>query len=121
MFASVSTVCAADSVVENLTGLPVYPHISRAFMDAVVRTDTLGRWCRHFSAQTPYPLDVVEAWYRSALAGASETDLTHDRAYQRYTQLSGIRLGVGVDYVDVYKAADQAVTSIELFRCSPVP
>ncbi len=89
-------------------------------MDAVVRTDALGRWCRHFSAETSYPLDVVEAWYRSALAGASETDLTHDDAYKDYTELSGIKLGVGVDYVTIYKATARAPTSIELFRCSPV-
>lgn len=112
--------CAAASSVENLTGLPVYPHLTHASMDDVERTDSLGRWCRHFAAQTSYPLEVVEAWYRRALIGASETDLTHDSAYAQYAKLAGIKLGVGIDSVAIYTVADQAPTSIDLVRCSPV-
>jgi hypothetical protein len=84
----------------------------------LTKTDTLGRWCSRFSAQTSYPLDVVETWYRKALVSASETDLTHDETYKNYPKLSGIKLAVGIDYVTVYRAANQAATSIELFRCS---
>ena len=119
MLALLSSVSAA-ATVENLTGLPVYPYLNRATMDGVVRTDTLGRWCRHFSAETSTPLETVEAWYRGAMVGASETDLTHDATYRNYTALAGIKLGLGVDYVNVYKVTDRAPTSIELFRCSPV-
>lgn len=102
----------------NLTGLPIYPYLSSAAMDGVEHTDALGRWCRHFSAQTNYSLDAVEEWYRRALRGASETDLTHDSSYSRFSQLAGIKLGIGVDYVAVYKTSAQANTSIDLFRCS---
>jgi hypothetical protein len=119
MSALLSTASAA-ATVENLTGLPVYPYLNRATMDGVVRTDTLGRWCRHFSAETSTPLETVETWYRDAMAGASETDLTHDAMYRSYTALTGIKLGIGVNYVNVYKVTDRAPTSIELFRCSPV-
>jgi hypothetical protein len=104
--------------VQNLTGLPVYPNLSAAAMDRVARTDTLGHWCSRFSAETSYPLDRVEAWYRKALIRASETDLTHDQTYKNYTHLSGIKLALGLDYVTVFKVANQAATSIELFRCS---
>jgi hypothetical protein len=111
-------VCAGASAVQNLTGLPVYPNLSAAAMDSVVKTDTLGRWCSRFSAETSYPLDVVETWYRRALASASETDLTHDERYKIYPRLSGIKLALGIDYVTIFKVANQTATSIELFRCS---
>jgi hypothetical protein len=109
---------AAEPGIVNLTGLPLYPYLSSAFMDGVERTDTLGRWCRHFSAQTSYSLEAVEEWYRHTWRGASETDLTHDSAYGGFTQLSGIKLGIGVDYVALYKTSARASTSIDLFRCS---
>jgi hypothetical protein len=115
---AVEPLCAAEPGVVNLTGLPVYPYLSSAVMDAVERTDTLGHWCRHFSAQTAYSLDTVAQWYRRTLRGASETDLTHDASYGRFPQLLGIKLGIGVDYVAVYKTSAQATTSIDLFRCS---
>jgi len=104
--------------VQNLTGLPVYPNLSAAAMDSVVRTDTLGHWCSRFSAETSYPLDRVEAWYRKALIRASETDLTQDQTYKNYDRLSGIKFALGIDYVTVYRVANQTSTSIELFRCS---
>jgi hypothetical protein len=109
---------AVSGEVQNLTGLPIYPNLSKAMMDPTAKTDTLGHWCTRFSAETPYPIDQVEAWYRKVFIGASETDLTHDRTYRSYTQLLGIKLALGVDYVTVFKVASQAPTSIELFRCS---
>ncbi len=105
--------------VYNLTGLPVYPNLSRAKMDHVVKTDAVGHWCARFSAETFDRLEVVEDWYRKALARASETDLNHDERYRNLIDLVGIKLAVGVDSVTVYKAANQSTTSIELFRCSP--
>jgi hypothetical protein len=110
---------AAAEDVHNLTGLPAYPHLSRAQMDNVTRTDALGHRCTRFAAETFDSLDIVEAWYRKALVGASETDLNHDERYKIYDGLSGIKLAVGVDSVTVYKTANQSTTSIELFRCSP--
>jgi hypothetical protein len=106
--------------VYNLTGLPAYPRLSRAKMDNVARTDALGHRCTRFAAETFDSLDIVEAWYRKALVGASETDLNHDERYKIYDGLSGIKLAVGVDSVTVYKTANQSTTSIELFRCSPL-
>jgi hypothetical protein len=105
--------------VYNLTGLPAYPNLNRAKMDAVAKTDTLGRWCTRFAGETFDRLDVVEAWYRKALVSASETDLNNDENYKNYFKLSGIKLALGIDYVTVYRTANQSTTSIELFRCSP--
>jgi hypothetical protein len=111
-----STVSAED--VYNVTGLPAYPNLSRAKMDAVARTDTLGHWCTRFAAETFDRLDVVETWYRKALVNASETDLNNDERYKGYPKLSGIKLALGIDYVTVYTIANQSTTTIELFRCS---
>lgn len=87
-------------------------------MDTVTKTDALGHWCMRFAAETFDSLDLVEDWYRKALPGASETDLNHDERYKGYFKLSGIKLGIGIDSVTVFRAADQSHTSIELFRCS---
>jgi hypothetical protein len=103
----------------NSTGLPLYPNLRRAEMDNVARTDTLGHWCIRLAAESFDSLDVVEDWYRKALTGASETDLNHDDRYRNYPHLSGIKLGLGIDSVTVFRAANQSTTSIELFRCSP--
>jgi hypothetical protein len=113
-----ASIALADDVY-NLTGLPVYPRLSRAKMDNVARTDAVGHRCTRFAAETFDSLEIVEAWYRKALVGASETDLNHDERYKIYDRLSGIKLAVGVDSVAVYKTASQSTTSIELFRCSP--
>jgi hypothetical protein len=117
LWAAASIAAAED--VYNLTGLPAYPRLSRAKMDKVTRTDALGHRCTRFAAETFDSLEIVEAWYRKALVGASETDLKHDERYKIYDGLSGIKLAVGVDSVTVYKTANQSTTSIELFRCSP--
>jgi hypothetical protein len=117
LLAAASIAPAED--VYNLTGLPAYPRLSRAKMDNVARTDALGHRCTRFAAETFDSLEIVEAWYRKALVGASETDLNHDERYKIYDGLSGIKLAVGVDSVTVYKTANQSTTSIELFRCSP--
>jgi len=111
---------AGAQQVSNLTGLPSYPNINSAFMDGVVRTDALGRWCAHFSASTGDPLERVESWYRKALLKASETNLEHDSTYAKYVSLNGIKLNLGVDYVAVYKISSQAPTTIDLYRCAPV-
>jgi hypothetical protein len=87
-------------------------------MDKLTRTDTLGHRCSRFAAESTYPLDKVEAWYRTAMTRASETDLTNDDRYKGYAALSGIKLAIGIDYVTVFRIANGAVTSIELFRCS---
>ena len=117
LLAAASPVPAAE--LKNLTGLPAYPNLATAAMDGVARTDTLGRWCTRFAADTSDSLTAVEAWYRKVLIGASETDLTHDKTYKIYAGLSGIKLALGIDYVTVFKSSNQAPTSIELFRCSP--
>jgi hypothetical protein len=88
-------------------------------MDGVARTDALGHWCNRFSAETFDRLDMVQDWYRKALINASETDLNNDERYTSLVKLSGIKLALGIDYVTVFRSANQTVTSIELFRCSP--
>jgi hypothetical protein len=109
---------APAAAVYNSTGLPAYPNLIRARMDDVARTDALGHWCIRFAADTFDRLDLVETWYRKALAGASETDLNHDERYRSYPGLSGIKLARGIDSVTVFRTANQSTTSIELFRCS---
>jgi hypothetical protein len=111
-----ATASAED--VRNLTGLPAYPNLSSAAMDENWKTDTLGRWCARFAASTGDPLEVVESWYRKRLTGASETDLNNDPRYATAQKLTGIKLAMGVDSVTIFKVANQASTSIELFRCS---
>jgi hypothetical protein len=109
---------ASADVANNYTGLPVFPSLSRAAMDKLTKTDTLGRWCSRFAAETSSPLDAVEEWYRKALSRASETNLTNDATYKPYPGLSGIKLALGIDYVTVFRFSGQTSTSIELFRCS---
>jgi hypothetical protein len=104
----------------NQTGLPAYPNLTRAVMDGTFKTDTLGHWCMRFWADTSDPLTAVEAWYRKALLGSSEIDLTHDKTYKPYRGLVGVKIVLGIDYVVVYKTSSQASTSIDLYRCSPV-
>jgi len=116
-FAAHAPAASAD-VINNYTGLPVFPSLTRAAMDKLTKTDTLGHWCSRFAAETSYPLDAVEEWYRKALARASETNLTKDATYQPYPGLSGIKLALGIDYVAVFRVRGQTSTSIELFRCS---
>jgi hypothetical protein len=113
-------VSAWPAVVKNLTGLPSYPHLKDAFMDPVWRTDTLGRWCAHFNATTDDSVLSVETWYRGILAGASETDLSHDPEYGLNANIDGIKLVVGVDWVAVYRYPPHPLTSIDLYRCSPI-
>ena len=108
----------ADS--RNLTGLPAYPNLTSAVMDSVFRTDTLGHWCMRFWAVTSDPLPVVESWYKKSLTGLSEIDLTYDKTYKNYPSVFGVKLVLGIDYVVVYKTANDAPTSIDLYRCSAV-
>jgi len=107
---------AAPASIPNLTGLPAYPNLEKASMDDVYRTEALGRWCARFVATTADSLRTVEDWYRKTLARASETDLAHDERFKAPT-LSGIKLALGVDYVALYRLANQP-TTIELHRCS---
>ena len=109
---------AAD--VGNLTGLPAYPNLSSAVMDGTFKTDTLGHWCMRFWSDTADPLMTVAAWYRKALRGSSEIDLTHDKTYKGYRGVVGVKIVLGIDYVVVYKTSSQAPTSIDLYRCSPL-
>jgi hypothetical protein len=106
---------AAD-LDQNTTGLPTYPHLRRAIMDAVSR-DTLGHQCTHFAADSGDPLEMVKAWYRKALPGAVESDVNQDSIYGSYFKLTGIRLTKGSDFLTVYRTADGTSTSIELFKC----
>lgn len=106
----------APTVIGNLTNLPAYPNLSKAAMDRVLRAEDLGRWCATFTAVTDDSLGAVEDWYRTKLAHASETDLARDERFQAYPTLSGIKLALGVDYVALYKVANQP-TVIELHRC----
>jgi hypothetical protein len=107
----------APASIPNLTGLPAYPNLSKAAMDDVYRTEALGRWCARFTATTTDSLLAVEDWYRKTLARASETDLAHDERFKDYPSLSGIKLALGIDYVALYRLANQP-TVIELHRCS---
>jgi hypothetical protein len=107
----------AFAAIRNLTGLPAYPNLSRAAMDDVYHTEALGRWCARFTATTTDSLQAVEDWYRKTLVRASETDLTHDERFKIYPTLSGIKLALGIDYVALYRLANQP-TVIELHRCS---
>jgi hypothetical protein len=111
---------ASSADMRNLTGLPAYPNLSSAMMDGVFRTDTLGHWCMRFWSDTSDSIAAVEAWYRKALLGSSEIDLTHDKTYQNIAGVSGVKLVLGIDYVVVYKTAGQSATSIDLYRCSPL-
>jgi hypothetical protein len=117
LFAAGLAMPAGGAPIANLTGLPLFPYLSRAAMDPLTRTDTLGRWCSRFVGETTYPLDKVEALYRTALKRASETDLTNDPHYQHFANLAGIKLALGIDYVTVFRVAGGAATSIELFHC----
>lgn len=107
----------AGSPVINLTGLPAYPNLNSAAMDRVLKTETFGRWCARFTAETSDSLSSVESWYRKALLRASESDLVKDNQYKVYPNLAGIKLALGIDYVAVYRASNQE-TTIELHRCS---
>jgi hypothetical protein len=107
----------APASIPNLTGLPAYPNLSKASMDDVYRTEALGRWCARFTATTTDSLRAVEDWYRKTLVRASETDLVHDEQFKVYPSLSGIKLALGIDYVALYRLANQP-TVIELHRCS---
>ena len=111
---------AVSQTIQNLTGLPAYPHLRSATMERKPRTDVLGHWCFRLTADSYDSLDAVQDWYRKALVGASESDLAHDESYKAYTELSGIKLSLDLDYADIYKSAPQAITSITLVKCSPV-
>ncbi len=113
-----SALFASSEELRNLTGLPVYPNLKSATMDRVPKTDTLGHWCTRLVAESYDSLDAVQGWYRKALVGASETDLTHDGSYKAHIELVGIKLSLGLDYVAVYQSTPQAITSIELVKCS---
>jgi len=110
---------ALSGDTSNLTGLPAYPNLTRAVMDGTFKTDTLGHWCMRFWADSADSLATVEAWYRKALIGSSEIDLTHDKTYKNYSGVVGVKIVLGIDYVVVYKTSSQAPTSIDLYRCSP--
>ena len=107
----------APASIPNLTGLPAYPNLSKAAMDDVYRTEALGRWCARFTATTTDSLRAVEDWYRKTLVRASETDLARDEQFKVYPSLAGIKLALGIDYVALYRLANQP-TVIELHRCS---
>jgi hypothetical protein len=110
---------ANSANTRNLTGLPAYPNLTSAVMDRVFRTDTLGHWCMRFWAATSDSLPVVESWYKKAMLGSSEVDLSHDKIYKNYAGVVGVKIVLGIDYVVLYKTASQAPTSIDLYRCSP--
>ncbi|HEY2465703.1 MAG TPA: hypothetical protein VGI32_16710 [Steroidobacteraceae bacterium] len=111
---------AMSANTDNLTGLPAYPNLTSAIMDGTFKTDTLGHWCMRFWADTSDSIPTVEAWYRKALVGSSEIDLTHDKIYKKYSGVVGVKIVLGIDYVVVYKTSIQAPTSIDLYRCSPI-
>jgi hypothetical protein len=108
---------ARPAGVLNLTGLPAYPNLTSAAMAERFRTETFGRWCAKFTAETSDSLSAVETWYRKALIRASETDLNKDEQYNYRPNLSGIKLALGIDYVAVYRTSNEE-TTIELHRCS---
>jgi len=85
-------------------------------MDPVPR-DTLGHQCTHYAAESPDPLETVEAWYRKVLPGSVEGDVNKDSMYGSYFKLIGIKLTRGNDFLTIYRTADAKSTSIELFKC----
>ena len=105
------------TTLTNLTGLPAYPNLTAAAMDERFKTETFGRWCSKFTAETSDSLSTVETWYRKALKRASETDLTKDNQFNYRPKLAGIKLALGIDYVAVYRTSNDE-TTIELHRCS---
>ncbi|HEX4153860.1 MAG TPA: hypothetical protein VHY75_16760 [Steroidobacteraceae bacterium] len=107
----------APALINNLTGLPTYPHLDKAAMDDRWHTESLGRWCARFTGVTSDSLDAVADWYRRSLRQASEIDLARDRRFNAYPTLSGIKLVVGTDYVALYRMPNQP-TVIELHRCA---
>jgi hypothetical protein len=107
-------VAASD---RNTTGLPTYPHVGHSIMDPVPR-DTLGSRCIHYAADSPDPLESVEAWYRRAMPGATESDVNKNSLYGDFFKLTGIRLTLGNDFVTVYRTQNGKSTSIELFKCA---
>jgi hypothetical protein len=110
---------AVSQTIQNLTGLPAYPRLRSATMDRIPKTDVLGHWCLRLTADSYDSLDAVQDWYRKALVGASESDLTHDESYKAYPELSGIKLSKDLDYADIYRVSPQAITMIQLVKCSP--
>ncbi len=108
---------AAGAEVDNLTGLPAYPNLTSAAMEKLLKTETFGRWCAKFTAESADSLAAVESWYRKTLISASETDLANDGQYNHLPRLTGIKLALGIDYVAVYRTSNDA-TTIELHRCS---
>jgi len=111
---------AGPVLVQNPTGLPVYPNVDNARLEDRLRTDDLGRWCVRLSARSQDSLEIVENWYRLTLSTASETDLRNDRDYGSYVELDGIKLTMDLTFVAVYKGSKGAVTSIDIVRCGPV-
>jgi hypothetical protein len=111
---------AVSQEIQNLTGLPAYPRLRSASMDRIPRTDVLGHWCYRLTADSYDSLEAVQEWYRKALVGASESDLTHDESYKAYSELSGIKLSRDLDYADIFQSAPHAMTTIKLVKCSPV-
>jgi hypothetical protein len=111
---------AAASLAVNTTGLPSYPHVKSAIMDDVPRS-TLGRQCTHYAADSPDPLETVEAWYRKAFPGAVESDVNEQSLYGSYFKLTGIRLSRDNDFLTVYRMPGGTSTSIELFKCGATP
>jgi len=107
----------AERTDKNTTGLPTYPHVLSAIMDGVLR-NTLGRQCTHYAADSPDPLETVEAWYRKALPGAVESDVNKESIYGSYFKLTGIKLTRDNDFLTVYRMPAGSSTSIELFKCS---
>lgn len=107
---------AAAPAVDNLTGLPAYPHLERAAMDQLWRTENLGRWCTRFTGVTSDTLAVVADWYRQALRQASETDLARDPRFGTSPPREGVKLAVGTDYIALYRIRNQT-TVIELHHC----
>jgi hypothetical protein len=108
---------ARTASVSNLTGLPAYPNLTSAAMEDRLMTETFGRWCAKFTAETSDSLSAVETWYRKTLRRASETDLIQDEQYSYRPRLTGIKLALGIDYVAVYRTSNEE-TTIELHRCS---
>jgi hypothetical protein len=106
--------------VQNPTGLPLYPNLTTAVLDSVYRTDLLGHWCMHLSAQSSDSLEAVEQWYRRAFIRVSETDLTHDSAYVDKANLAGIKLTSDIDSIAIYRMGRSGATFIDLARCSAV-
>jgi hypothetical protein len=107
---------AAD--VRRFAGLPIHPAVTRDSVDPRLHTDALGHWCAHLSGHTTASIEDVADWYRKNWPETSETNITHDGAYESaYVNIEGLKFSLGISSVVIYRITPQAPTIIDIYRC----